>query len=109
RSTMRDKTTFAVCMEEIWGVIDNPRYLLVRGRKPQKAKEFYAVPEIFGKHKDRVYVFEKHIRKALGRFQTVYTRTPEGRKVLLRSRTRSFVNKNQTVLQGRKVVKGEYE
>ena len=107
--TMRDKTTFAVCMEEIWGVIDNPRYLLVRGRKPQKAKEFYAVPEIFGKHKDRVYVFEKHIRKALGRFQTVYTRTPEGRKVLLRARTRSFVNKNQTVLQGRKVVKGEYE
>ena len=28
--SMRDKTTFACCMEEIWGIIDNPRYLLTR-------------------------------------------------------------------------------
>ena len=28
--TMRDKTVFAACMEEIWGIIDNPRYLLMR-------------------------------------------------------------------------------
>ena len=107
--TMRDKTTFAACMAEIWGVIDNPRYLLVKGRNPERAREFYAVPETFGKQKDRVYVYEKHIRKAMGRFQVVYTRTPQGRRVLLRARTKSFVNKNQTVLQGRKVVKGKYE
>ena len=107
--TMRDKTTFAACMAEIWGVIDNPRYLLVKGRNPERAREFYAVPETFGKQKDRVYVYEKHIRKAMGRFQAVYTRTPQGRRVLLRARTKSFVNKNQTVLQGRKVVKGKYE
>ena len=67
------------------------------------------MPETFGKQKDRVYVYEKHIRKAMGRFQAVYTRTPQGRRVLLRARTKSFVNKNQTVLQGRKVVKGKYE
>lgn len=34
---------------------------------------------------------------------------PEGRKTLLRARTRSFVNKNQSVLKGRKVAKGKYE
>ena len=82
--TMRDKTTFAACMAEIWGVIDNPRYLLVKGRNPEWAREFYAVPETFGKQKDRVYVYEKHIRKAMGRFQAVYTRTPQGRRVTLR-------------------------
>ena len=106
--TMRDKTTFAACMEELWGVIDNPRYLLMR-EKRGRTKEYYAVPEIFGRQKGRAEVFEKQIRRALGRFRMVYTRTPEGRKILLRARTRSFVNQNQRVLQGRKVAKGTFE
>ena len=33
--TMRDKTAFAACMRELWGIIDNPRYLLARGRQSQ--------------------------------------------------------------------------
>lgn len=107
--TMRDKTTFAACMEEIWGIIDNPRYLLVREKRVGRNEEFYSVPEIFGNKKERALVFEKHMRKVLGRYRVVYTRTPEGRKLLLRARTRSFVNKNQSVLQGRKVAKGKYE
>ena len=107
--TMRDKTVFASCMEELWGIIDNPRYLLMRKTAGKRGKEFYAVPEIFGKQKERAYTFERQIRRALGSFQVVYTRTPEGRKTLLRARTRSFVNKNQSVLKGRKVAKGKYE
>ena len=107
--TMRDKTVFAACMEEIWGIIDNPRYLLMRKSAGHREKEFYAVPEIFGKQKERAYTFERQICRVLGSFQVVYTRTPEGRKTLLRARTRSFVNKNQSVLKGRKVAKGKYE
>ena len=61
------------------------------------------------RQKGRAEVFEKQIRRALGRFRMVYTRTPEGRKILLRARTRSFVNQNQRVLQGRKVAKGTFE
>ena len=106
---MRDKTVFAACMEEIWGIIDNPRYLLMRKSAGHREKEFYAVPEIFGKQKERAYTFERQICRVLGSFQVVYTRTPEGRKTLLRARTRSFVNKNQSVLKGRKVAKGKYE
>ena len=107
--TMRDKTTFAACMEEIWGVIDNPRYLLMREKRRGRGEEYYSVPEIFGRQKERALVFEKHMRRVLGRYRVVYTRTPEGRKILLRARTRSFVNKNQSALQGRKVAKGKYE
>ena len=107
--TMRDKTTFAACMEEIWGVIDNPRYLLTREKRSGRSEEFYSVPEIFGNKKERGLVFEKHMRKVLGRYQVAYTRTPEGRRLLLRARTKSFVNKNQSFLQGRKVAKGKYE
>ena len=107
--TMRDKTTFASCMEELWGVIDNPRYLLAREKIFLWTGEYYAVPELFGKQKERAAVFEKHIRAAMGRFRLVYTRTPAGRKLLLRARTKSFVNKNQRALLGKKVVKGRYE
>ena len=107
--SMRDKTTFAGCMEELWSVIDNPRYLLTRESRGLRSTEYYPVPEIFGRQKERVMVFEKHVRRVLGKFQLVYTRTPVGRKVLLRARTHSFVNHNQQVLQGKKVAKGKYE
>ena len=36
--TMRDKTVFAACMEEIWGIIDNPRYLLMRKSAGRRGK-----------------------------------------------------------------------
>lgn len=107
--TMRDRTAFACCMEELWGVIDNPRYLLMRQTRSGRTDEYYAVPEVFGKQKERAAVFEKHMRRALGVFQIVYTRTPEGRKILLRARTKSFVNKNQEALLGKKVARGKYE
>lgn len=107
--TMRDKTTFAGCIEEIWGVIENPRYLLMQEERGRRTDEYYAVPEIFGKQKERAVIFEKHMRIVMGKYHVVYTRTPEGRRILLRARTRSFVNKNQRLLQGRKVAKGKYE
>ena len=107
--TMRDKTTFAACMEEIWGIIDNPRYLLARRGRLNTGSEYYSVPEVFGRQKERALIFERHMKKVLGSHCLVYTRCPEGRKVLLRARTRSFVNKNQSVLCGKKVAKGKYE
>ncbi len=107
--SMRDKTTFACCMEEIWGIIDNPRYLLTREKKHGRTNEYYSVPEVFGRQKERALVFEKYMRRVLGKYRVVYTRTPEGRKILLRARTKSFVNKNQQILLGKKVAKGKFE
>lgn len=104
--TTRDKTTYSACMEELWGVIDNPRYLLIREKIFGTSRECYSVPEIFGRQKERALIFEKHMKMALGPYHVVYTRTPEGRKLLLKERTRSFVNQNQSLLQGKKIAKG---
>lgn len=104
--TTRDKTTYSACMEELWGVIDNPRYLLIREKIFGTSRECYSVPEIFGRQKERALIFEKHMKRALGPYHVVYTRTPEGRKLLLKERTRSFVNQNQSLLQGKKIAKG---
>ena len=106
--SMRDKTLYAACMEEFWGVIDNPRYVL-KGHRRIPAGEYYAVPEALGKRKEDALIFEKCMKKALGPCQAVYTRTAEGRRLLLKARTHSFVNKNQKLIAGKKVVKGSYE
>ncbi len=107
--TVRDKTLFAACVAEFWGEIDNPRYILAfRGGKG-RTREYYAVPEIFGKKKEDAQVFAKSMKQFLGPFEAVYTRTSEGRRLLLKARTRSFVNKNQQKITNKKMVKNEFE
>ncbi|WP_418746248.1 DEAD/DEAH box helicase family protein [Frisingicoccus sp.] len=105
----RDKTLFAECLEEFWGVIDNPRYLLVLKKGRWKMSESYAIPDIFGKKKEDALCFAACMRKAIGPYEAVYTRNPEGRGLLLKARTKSFVNKNDKILHGKKRVKGEFE
>ena len=105
----RDKTLFAECLEEFWGVIDNPRYLLVLKKGRWKMSESYAIPDIFGKKKEDALCFAACMRKAIGPYEAVYTRNPEGRRLLLKARTKSFVNKNDKILHGKKRVKGEFE
>ncbi len=106
--TTRDKTLFAACQAQFWGVIDNPRYVLKRKGKKRKG-EYYAVPEEFGRRKEDAELFACCMHKALGPSESVYTRTPEGRKLLLRARTRSFVNRNDRIIRGKKQVKSDFE
>ena len=103
----RDKTLFTTCLAEFWGEIDNPRYLLVR--RKWRTREYYAVPEVFGKKKEDAEVFARCMKQLVGPYEAVYTRTPEGRRLLLKARTRSFVNKNNRILTGKKKVKGDFE
>lgn len=105
--TTRDKTMFATCLAEFWGEIDNPRYILMR--KKWRTKEYYSVPEVFGKRKEDAVTFCTCMKKLLGAYEAVYTRTPEGRRILLKARTRSFVNKNHRKITGKKKVKSEFE
>lgn len=107
--TTRDKTLFARCAEEFWGVIDNPRYVLALFGGKRRSSEYYAVPEIFGKKKEDALIFADCMKRFLGPYEAVYTRTPEGRRLLLKARTRSFVNKNDRVLNQKKKVKNEFE
>lgn len=106
--TVRDKTLFALCMSQLWGVIDNPRYLLMQTRGRVGVNEYMAVPEAFGRKKEDAGLFADCMSGVLGRCRLVYTRTPEGRKVLLAARTHSFVNKNDRYINGKKEVKNEF-
>lgn len=105
----RDKTLFASCLAELFAPIDNPRYLLIPRAGRRIGNDTFPVPEIFGKRKEDVQLFARCMEKYLGGCRAVYTRVPEGRRILLKARTRSFFNQNERILCGKKVVRGDFE
>ena len=86
--TAREKEVFAQCVEEFFGIVDNQRYLLCK----KGANKYFCVPQLFAKRKEDAERFAKNLEDAIGKYELIYTRNPEGRKVLLHART--FANAN---------------
>ncbi len=86
--TTYEKSLFLNSMQEILGPIENPRYIMVRktplGRLIRK--DYHVVPQILGKNKDIAEYFRKMWAKYVGSTALIYTRSAEGRKMLLKAR-----------------------
>jgi DNA or RNA helicases of superfamily II len=89
--TGRDQTIFLRALREVLRPVDTPRYLLARKTFWRFFREdYFAVPDLLARKKDCAEVFARSWRSHVGPVQLVYTRTPDGRKVLLRARMHSF-------------------
>jgi superfamily II DNA or RNA helicase len=91
--TYRDSVVYSVCLEEVLGRIENPRYLVTRTSGPRwlgGTIDYHAVPERLGAKKETAELFLSAWRRRLGRGDLVYTRSAEGRRTLLRARVRAF-------------------
>jgi superfamily II DNA or RNA helicase len=89
--TGRDQAIFIRALREVLRPIENPRYLLAQNRFWRFFKEnYFTVPEIFGRKKEFAEVFAKMWRSRVGPIQLIYTRSPEGTRMLLRARTHSL-------------------
>jgi len=89
--TGRDQSIFIRALREVLRPIENPRYLLAQNRFWRFFQEnYFTVPEIFGRRKEFAEVFAKTWRSRVGPVQLVYTRSPEGRRILLWARTHSL-------------------
>jgi hypothetical protein len=92
-------------LSEILGPVQNPRYLLVRtswlGWK--RRVDYHAVPAAIGARKEFAEAFAVLWRQHLGSSKLVFTRTPEGRRILLRARTASFAAGFQRLVERRSV------
>ncbi len=77
---------------EVLGPIQNPRYLMVRNSwiGPFARKDYHAVPTALGARKKDAEVFAGEWRQKVGNSQLVFTRSKEGRQVLLKARMRSL-------------------
>lgn len=103
--TGRDKTLFTRCVNELFGVIDNQRYILVKEGRFRGEDGFYAVPECFGKKKEDAERFYQCIKPYIGNYNLVYTRSESGRQLLLEGRMKALANKKNKAVS-RKKVKG---
>lgn len=101
--TTQEKTLFLNSLQQVLDPIENPRYLLYRESRGWFAtrRDYHAVPEEIGRRKEHAERFVRLWRKHIGSAELVYTRTPEGRKMLLTARTRAlssmFVKKSERV------------
>lgn len=91
--TTYDKSIFINALQEIIAPIDNPRYVIIRKNRFMlfaKQKDYHAVPDIIGKNKNQAVYFKNQWEKLVGNCDLIFTRTIEGRKLLLKSRIKSL-------------------
>lgn len=79
-------------IREIVDPIENPRYVFVRKGKvgALSTTDYHALPTVIGQKKEYVKVFEGLWEKYIGPCQMIYTRSKEGRRILLKARKAAF-------------------
>jgi hypothetical protein len=90
---------------EILGPVQNPRYLLIRSSwlGLKKRVDYHAVPTALGARKEDAERFAELWRGSVGSSKFVFTRTAEGRCILLRARASSFAAGFQRIVDRRSV------
>lgn len=102
--TTFEKSTFIKSLQEIIDSVDKPRYLIIRKSlflKVISQKDYHSVPELIGRNKKVAAYFERQWKRYVGACELIYTRTVEGRKILLQSRIKSlsseFIGKTERI------------
>ena len=92
-------------LAEVLGPVRNPRYLLVRRSwlGLHRRADYHAVPEAIGRQKASAEAFHREWRARVGSARLIFTRSAEGRLILLRARARSFAAGFQRPVERRSV------
>ena len=89
--TGAEQAIFLRALRDVLGPLENPRYLLARRKTWRIFREdYFAVPDILARKKELAEHFARRWSKLVGPIQLVYTRIPEGRRLLLRARNHSL-------------------
>ena len=90
--TTRERSVFLEALQELMSPVDNPRYILVRKNPlgPLMRRDYHAVPKVLGRKKELAEYFRKMWARHVGPCELVYTRSTEGRQLLLKARAQSM-------------------
>lgn len=100
----RDKKVFSDCVKEFYQSVENQRYLLADGGSRKQTGNYYCVPEMFSKKKEDAVLFAKHVKEYIGEgYEPFYTRTEEGRKVLMEGRMYALANREGVAVTRKRV------
>ena len=103
-ATMREKEIFAQALTEFFAPIENQRYILKSCHKVKDQTEFFAVPSMFEKRKADAESFLRHIQKSVGKYNLIYSRSVQGRPILLEARIKALGNKQERTVTHKKVM-----
>lgn len=93
--TTHEKSTFIKSLQEIIGAVNNPRYVIIRKSfflNLFSQRDYHSLPDLIGSKKQFAEYFESQWKKFVGACELVYTRTVQGRKLLLKSRIKSLAS-----------------
>ena len=102
-----DNERFGKAIAEMLSAIDNPRYIMVKKHRFFPWMSYthsYACPSIIGTNKERAEVLAKKLKKHIGRFTLIFTRNPEGRAHLTKSKRIAYLNRNEIEIKRMKRV-----
>jgi Helicase conserved C-terminal domain. len=88
-----ENNLFIQSLQEFLDPVENPRYLLVRRSRILKwirQTDYFAIPSAISPNKKGVEIFKGLWKLYIGHCDIVYTRSAEGRKVLLKARKYAF-------------------
>ncbi|MFW9903808.1 MAG: DEAD/DEAH box helicase family protein [Candidatus Thorarchaeota archaeon] len=91
--TIREESIFLDALEELLSPIENPRYLLKRKSiwgRIFKRHDYLSLPSILATNREHAQEFANNWVKYVGNMELIYTRTFEGRQILLQARTKSL-------------------
>ncbi|ANF50103.1 hypothetical protein A0O34_06085 [Chryseobacterium glaciei] len=91
-----ERSQFIQTLQELISPVDNPRYLLEQKRNLFfiKKNSYYPLPEIFAKNKKSAEFFCNTWSEMMEASDLIFTRTIEGRKILLKLRFQSLMKRN---------------
>ncbi len=101
--TTQEKTLFLNALQQVLEPVKNPRYLLYRESRfgLVTRRDYHALPEAIDRKKEDAERFAALWRKHIGPAELVYTRTTEGRKILLSARMKAmsarFADKSERI------------
>ena len=103
-ASVHDQNLFHQAIKELLSPIENPRYLLIPRRKYGGYRYRYALacPEILGTRSEYAECLAKQLKRSMGNIETVYTRTAQGRKLILTCRRKSYITYNDETIYGRR-------
>lgn len=99
-----EKSQFTTNICEFFGSVDNQRYLLVKKGRHRGKYGFYCVPEAFANNKEKAENFAACMKPYIGGgYDLVYTRSENGRRLLLEGRAHAYANKQERCITKKKV------
>ena len=93
-----ENNLFIQALQEFLDPVENPRYLLIRSStflKKIKQTDYFSIPSVVATNRRYVDMFKKLWNRYVGNCDIIYTRSPEGRKVLLKARKHAFSASNK--------------